>query len=174
MNKIIKWFKYDAPFTGLWNEYHNPFYIWWKCKKWFNVPYIHFYCGKVTWFFGMPISKDKYNKIFDFRMSSLGWKWKYKHVEHEWDPYIVFTFFRKWQIMWVFNYVHKNDELSFTRNIATWEAMLDMIYNDKSLNYVVKAHQWGTQDNQIIDIKNNLTWHGYFETLKDDENSSNK
>lgn len=173
MNKIIKWFKYEAPFTKLWNEYHNPFYIWWKCRKWFNVPYTHFYCGKITWFFGMPISKYKYNRVFDFRMSALGWKWKYAHVEHEWDPYIVFTVFRKWQIMWVFNYIHKDDELSNTRNIATWEAMLDMLFNNKSLNYVIKAHQWGTLDDQIIDIKNNLTWHGYLK-YKENENCSDK
>ena len=156
---------FNLPFTKVWNEYHNPFIVWWKARKWFNFPYIHFYCGKVTWFFGMPISKTKYNKVLDFRISALGWKWKYSHVEHEWDPYIVFTFFRKWQIMWVFNYVHKNDEASSTRNIATWEAMLDIVYNNKSLSYVVRNHKWLDTNGDTIDITHNLSWNGYFNYL---------
>ena len=52
--------------------------------------------------------------------------------------------------------------------------MLDILYNDKSLNYVFKAHQWKASDGRIIDIKNNLTWDGYFEVLKNDKNSSDK
>ena len=107
-------------------------------------------------------------------MSALGWKWKYEYVRHEWDPYIVITFFRKWQIMWIFNYIVKRNEDSSAINISTWEAMLDMLYNDKSLNYVFKAHKWKAPDGRIIDIKNNLTWDGYFEVLKNDKNSSDK
>lgn len=167
MNKLTRWF------THTFNEYYNPLYIWWKCRKSFNFPYIHLYCGKITWFFGMPINKYKYNKIFDFRMSALGWKWKYEYVRHEWNPYIVFTFFRKYQIMWTFSYVVKKDEESYTKNIATWEAMLDILYNNKTLNYAYKAHQWGTMDGKKIDIKDNLTWDGYFKVLLN-ENSSNK
>lgn len=151
------------PFTKVWNEYHNPFYTWWGVHKWFKSPYIHFYKGHITWFFGMPISKDKYNKIFDFRMSALGWKWKYERVEHEWDPYIAVTFFRKWQLLWIFNYVTKDDEDSRTRNIATWEAILDILYNNRPLKDVVKFHKWSyRQDdkNIIIDITDNLTQEG--------------
>ena len=132
--KLKNWFRINMPFTRLWNEYKNPFYIWWKCRKLYKFPYIHFYCGKLTWFFGMPISKYKYNKVFDFRMSALGWKCKYEHLEYEWNPYIVFTLFRKWQIIWVFNYVHRSDKLSTTRNITTWNAMLNTLFNNKSIN----------------------------------------
>ena len=108
MNKLIEWFKFDRPFCRIWNEYRNPFYVWWKCRKVFKFPYVHLYIGRVTWFFGMPIIRDIYNRIIDFRMSAVGWKLKYDNVVHEWDPYIVFTFFRKWQIMFIFNYVSSN------------------------------------------------------------------
>lgn len=120
---------FSIPFNRSWNEYKNPFYVWWKCRKYYKFPYIHFYCGKLTWFFGMPISKYKYNKIFDFTTSALGWKWGFYYPSYSYDPYIVFTFFRKWQIMWIFNYMYKNDELSSIKNIATWNAMLNMLYN---------------------------------------------
>ena len=76
--------------------------------------------------------------------------------------------------MWIFNYVTKGNKDSSTINISTWEAMLDMLYNDKSLSYVFKAHKWKAPDGRIIDIKNNLTWDGYFEVLKNDKNSSDK
>lgn len=151
------------PFTKVWNEYNNPFYTWWKVHNLFKFPYIHFRYGQITWFFGMPISKDKYNKIFDFRMSALGWKWKYEHVEHEWDPYVAITFFRKWQLLWVFNYVTKEDKDSGTRNIATWEAILDILYNNRPLRSVIKYHKWSYKlDNEsvIIDIIDNLTSEG--------------
>ena len=67
--------------------------------------------------------------------------------------------------MWVFNYVHKNDEASSTRNIATWEAMLDIVYNNKSLSYVVRNHKWLDTNGDTIDITHNLSWNGYFNYL---------
>lgn len=55
-----------------------------------------------------------------------------------------------------FNYITKDDEDSSTRNIATWEAMLDMVYNNKTLYQVVNRHQWcKSVDNrkEVITIK---------------------
>ena len=36
----------------IWNEYRNPFYIWWKCRKYFKFPNIKIHTGGLTWFFG--------------------------------------------------------------------------------------------------------------------------
>lgn len=155
MNKLTRWFKFERPFCKTWNEYRNPFYVWWKCRKVFKFPYVHLYVGRVTWFFGMPITRDIYNRVIDFRMSAVGWKLKYDSVVHEWDPYIVLTFFRKWQIMLVFNYVVKGDKMSAFRNIETWEAMLEMIHNKYTIDEVTKQHT--LQDNkELITITNNL------------------
>lgn len=153
-------------YIELFNEYYNPFYIWWKCRKWFNFPYIHFHHGSIIWTYGMPISNKYYSKFIDFRMSSLGWKTKYDMVRHEWDPYIAITFFRKYQLVWTFNYVTKEDEDSWVRNLATWEAMLDMYYHNRSIAYVVNYHKWG--GNGEIDILRNLTWTGYFKIYDKD------
>ena len=166
LKKLKNWIEY-------FNEYRNPLMPYWKVRKIFKRPKCHFMYGTKIWFFGL-ILRQHLNRIFSFRTSALGWKWKYEYVRHEWDPYIVFTLFRKWQIMWIFNYVVKGNEDSSAINIGTWEAMLDMLYNDKSLNYVFKAQQWKASDGRIIDIKNNLTWDGYFEVLKNDKNSSDK
>lgn len=154
-------------FIKHWNEYNNPFYVWWKCKDWFLSPSCHIYCGKKTWFFGLPITDRYYNKILDIRFSAVGWKWKYERIEHEWDPYIAITLFKKWQLIFIFNYVVKKDKNSGTRNIATWEAMLDIVYNNKSLCQAVNGHQWYKcpDKKEVITIKNNLSYDGFFEYL---------
>ena len=147
----------------IWNEYRNPFYIWWKCRKYFKFPSIKTYIGKLTWFFGFPIRTDYLNKFVDFRMSALGWKDKYNSPRHEWDPYISIVLFRKWQLIFTFNYAILGDDCSYTRDIATWEAMLDIVYNNKSLQQVVNEHQWCKSiDNrkEVITIKDNLTNEG--------------
>lgn len=163
---IKSWLKYHLPFTEVWNEYYNPWYVWWKCRKYFNFPYIHFYHGHAIWRFGMP---STYNRFIDFRTQAVGWKRKYERLEHEWDPYIAITFFRKWQLMWTFNYVSK-DKDSWVRNMATWEAMLDMAFDGRSLVYVVNNHQWSDD----IDIIPNLTWEGVLKYKQDNENMCNK
>lgn len=163
-------------FTKHWNEYNNPFYVWWECQDWFHRPNCHIYCGKKIWFFGLPITDRYYNKILDIRFSAIGWKWKYERIEHEWDPYISITLFKKWQLIFIFNYITKDDEDSSTRNIATWEAMLDMVYNNKTLYQVVNRHQWcKSVDNrkEVITIKDNLSYDGFFEYLIEYENMRN-
>ena len=164
-----KWWK-DR--IELFNDYYNPFYIWWKCRKWFNFPHIHFHHGHIFWHYGMPCSEEYYNKFIDFHMSALGWKTKYDSFRHEYDPYIAITFFRKWQLLWTFNYVTIEDKDSWVRNIATWEAMMDILWNKKFLSDVVDCHKWGNKGE--IDICKNLTWSGYFKYYINDETCSDK
>ena len=42
---------------NLWEEYHNPFFPWYKVRKKFPRPKAHFICGKDIWFFGIPTNK---------------------------------------------------------------------------------------------------------------------
>jgi hypothetical protein len=139
------------------NQYNNPFYIWWKVRKIFKFPKIHLYCGKITWFFGLPCRFDYYNRFIDIHTSGVGWKWKYDEPCFEWNPHIAITFFRKWQIIWVFTYYKKQ---ALALNEATWEAMLGLIYRDKDLATVVKENTWsdGTtiHDNLTKWAKNSL------------------
>lgn len=79
-------------------------------------------------------------------------------------------------MIFIFNYITKDDEDSSTRNIATWEAMLDMVYNNKTLYQVVNRHQWcKSVDNrkEVITIKDNLSYDGFFEYLIEYENMCN-
>lgn len=52
-------------FIKHWNEYKNPFYVWWKCRNWFQRPNCYIHCGKKIWFFGLPITDRYYNRILD-------------------------------------------------------------------------------------------------------------
>ena len=156
--RLSSFFKCKIPFISkLWNEYHNPWYHWWKVRKIFKRPKCHFYKGKITWFFGFPCRSNYLNSIVDIRFSSLGWKDKYSSPRHEWDPYISIVFFRKWQLLWIFNWVDKNDEYSNTRSMATWEAILDHLYYKKSIDWCKRNHVWGTfTKDERITIDNNL------------------
>lgn len=129
----------------LFNEYDNPFMPWWKVRKIFKKPKVHLYIGKKTWFFGLPIRDEYYNRIISIHTSSLGWKYKYDEVRHEWDPYIHIRLFGKWDLIWVFNYIDKNNLESSVRNIATWEAMLDYLYNNKTIEQCKDYHIWGKE-----------------------------
>lgn len=104
--KLSYFFHSKIPFISKgWNEYNNPWYVWWKCRKYFKKPkWRLFNCGKIEWFFGLPCRHDYYNRILDIKFSSLGWKDKYNSPRHEWDPYINIVFLRKWQIFWIFTY----------------------------------------------------------------------
>lgn len=146
----------------LWNEYSNPYYWWWKVREYFVRPRIHLaHVGRITWFYGLPIKYDYYNRIIDVRLSGLGWKLKYQEVRHEWNPYLALTFFRKWQLIWVWDFTSGikllNDGDS-TRSMATWEAILDIIINHKTVDQVVEEHRWlshiGNNEHSITIIPN--------------------
>ena len=135
----------------LWNEYHNPFYVWWKCRKYFTFPSIKTYIGKLTWFFGFPIRTDYLNKFVDFRISALGWKDKYDSPRHEENPLFVLKFFRwKMQLEWT-----TNDCLS---DVIYWETILDVVYYGKSMRDAIDSNTWDDLHNK----KTNLETLGYF------------
>lgn len=156
--KLSYFFDSKIPFISKnWNEYRNPFYHWWKARKYFKRPKAHFRAGKITWFFGFPCNKKYLNLILDIRFSALGWKNKYYDFRHEWDPYISIVFFRKWQLLWIFNWYDKKDENSSTRSMATWEAILDHIYGNYTIKQCIKRHVWGNlKDDTKITIHLNL------------------
>lgn len=160
--KVSYFFKYKLPFSKKWNKFHNPLYHWWKVRKYFKRPKCHKQIfGKIGWFYGLPYRNDYYNRFVDIRFSALGWKDKYNSPRHEWDPYIAITLFRKWQICWVFNWISPKDGHSGTRNMATWEAILDYIYYDFTLKEVVNNNVWSScfkkQGEKEITIVENLT-----------------
>ena len=162
-SKVAYFFKYKIPFVSKgWYEWHFPYYHWWKARKYFKRPKAHFIFAKYFWTYGLPVNRKYYNPIIDIEFSGLGWKTKYDEYRHEWDPMINIVLFRKWHIMWVFNWINK-DEDSTTASMATWEAMLDYLYRHKTLKWVVDNHRWGhgiNEDSHIITIHRNLTKKG--------------
>ena len=150
LKNLIKKLKY-------FNEYSNPFYCWWKVRKIFKRPKCHLYIGKRTWFFGLPILTNYYNRFISIHISNVGWKWKYDEVRHEWDPYIQIRLFRTWDIILLFNWVTTSNTV--TQSIATWEAILDYLYNNKTIEQCINNHVWRSvigKDTHIITIKENI------------------
>lgn len=121
------------------DAYNNPYYYWWKVRKFWKIPKLHLaHIGKITWFYGLPCRYDYYNRIFDVRLSGLGWKDKDDSPRFEWDPYLCFTFFRKWQIIFIWNfcrYFMKKEDPTYYRlsSEQTWETILYMTNYDKNI-----------------------------------------
>lgn len=157
MRRIKNYFKYRTIFSKYWRESHIPLYQWYRARDKFKKPNCHFSFGKPSWFFGWYADSRYMNPIIDIYSSSLGWKDKYNSPRHEWDPFFAITFFRRYRLMWMWNYVSDpSDSGEYTRNVATWEAILDYIYYNKSIEWVRNNHIWLNQDNSEITIDKNL------------------
>ena len=153
--RLSYFFKYQLPFSKGWNTYHNPWYHWWKARKYFKRPKAHFLFTKNFWTFGLPCRRDYYNPILSINFDALGWKDKYNSPRHEWDPMINIVFFRTWHLIWIFNWVDKTDDHSNTRSAATWEAILDYLYYSVPNDQLSKNHIWMCED-EIITINQNM------------------
>lgn len=146
------------------NEYNNPYYWWWKVRKFWKMPKIHLaHIGKITWRFGLPCSIESYNRIFDCAISGLGWKDKYDEPRFEWDPYLCFTFFRKWQIIFVWNYCSyfinaKYEIMEIETSQHTWESILWMAnYNQPTPKDPIIGHyNHGVWVQEVIPVSKNL------------------
>ena len=138
----------------IWNDYHNPLYIWWKCRKYFKFPQIKFYVGKPIWFFGFPL-KNYINRFIDIRFKALGWKTKWGDFRHEWNPYISLILFNKLEFLITFGYWGKHTEMC--RDIATWEAMLCYLYKNIPVDRLSKTHRW-VGSNSLTTIEENVKW----------------
>lgn len=162
--KLLYFFHSKIPFLSPgWNEYRNPWYHWWKARKYFKRPKAHFLFRKNFWTFGLPIRRDYYSPVIDIGFHALGWKDKWDSPRHEWDPMICITFFRTWHLLWIFNWATKHKKDSITGSMATWEAILDYTRYDKSLSYVVDNHIWSYDrdgEKVYISIVPNMTREG--------------
>lgn len=162
--KLSYFFHSKIPFLSPgWNEYRNPWYHWWKARKYFKRPKAHFLFRKNFWTFGLPIRRDYYSPVIDIGFHALGWKDKWDSPRHEWDPMICITFFRTWHLLWIFNWATKHKKDSITGSMATWEAILDYTRYDKSLSYVVDNHIWSYDrdgEKVYISIVSNMTREG--------------
>lgn len=160
--KLSYFFHSKIPFLSPgWNEYCNPWYHWWKARKYFKRPKAHFLFRKNFWTFGLPIRRDYYSPVIDIGFHALGWKDKWDSPRHEWDPMICITFFRTWHLLWIFNWATKHKKDSITGSMATWEAILDYTRYDKSLSYVVDNHIWSCDGEKVyISIVPNMTREG--------------
>lgn len=162
--KLSYFFHSKIPFLSPgWNEYRNPWYHWWKARKYFKRPKAHFLFRKNFWTFGLPVRRDYYSPVIDIGFHALGWKDKWDSPRHEWDPMICITFFRTWHLLWIFNWATKHKKDSITGSMATWEAILDYTRYDKSLSYVVDNHIWSYDrdgEKVYISIVPNMTREG--------------
>lgn len=143
----------------------NPYYDWWKVYKYWKIPKIHLaHIGKITWWYGLPISDKYYNKRFDIKISSLGKKDKMGSPRFEYNPYLCFTLFRTWQLIFIWNFVpyfkkDKNYDYELASEL-TWETIVWMTEYDKNLSEAIKCAGFWEYDSKKVTQIINLTRYG--------------
>lgn len=154
--------QYKIPFVWKWNKRHNPYYEWWKVRKYFKPPKPHILIGKKIWFYGLPIADCYYNKWITCKWQGLGWKPKYDEVRHEWNPMFWICWRKKWFFIVMFTY--GNDSIS---NMGTWECLLSMLYNNTAFSDAVRNYEWPQ-----CPIVSNLTKYGLKKYYEERQNST--
>lgn len=133
-------------------------------EEWYyGTPKAHFLFRKKFWTFGLPARRDYYNPVIDIGFHALGWKDKWDSPRHEWDPMICITFFRTWHLLWIFNWAVKEEKNSITKSMATWEAILDYSYYNKTIDQAIDNHVWSYEEDgekKYITIISNMTKKG--------------
>ena len=169
--KSIYWylsyfFGYRMPFSKGWNEYRNPLYHWWKMRKYFKRPKIHFFTRKYFYTFGCPARRDWYNPIISFHTTAVGWKEKYDTPRFEWNPMVQIVFFRKYHLVWYICWNKKSSNFDeVTKNQATWEALLGMLYFNQTIKQARNSNVWESERGKIY-IDSNLTKYALDEISK--------
>lgn len=124
-----------------WNAYNNPFYYWWKVRKYYKFKY-KWVIGKYQWVFGDYLYRHR-PKVY-FQCMGLGWKSKYDSYRFEWAPFILFKFF-SWQIRFVVG------PLDVPSPDIYWESILE--FTDKtdkrSFKEIIDSHVWRDNDKKL-------------------------
>ena len=122
-----------------WNEYNNPFYYWWKVRKYYRF-FFKIVTGKYYWIFGDRIRMPK---VY-FKCKGLGWKPKYDQYRFEWSPYILFKFFN-WHIRLIIGPIDSVSPFIY------WESILE--FTDKtdkrSFYEIINSHVWKDGDTKL-------------------------
>lgn len=131
------------------NLYKNPFYHWWKVRKYFKF-YRKSYSGKYGWIFGDYFSWNK--KKFVLATSALGYKWKYDSARFEHPPFFLLKIGN-----WHFRIIYGPIEESH----IYWETILMFLdkEHDYSLYNCVESNTWESlnSDTKLRKRKNAYT-----------------
>ena len=128
-------------FIKYWNEYNNPFYYWWKVRKYYKFK-CKLFIGKYYWLFGDYIRMPK---VY-FTCQGLGWKTKYDEYRFEWSPYILFRFFN-WQIRFI---IGPTEAVSAD---IYWESILEFTdkFEKRSFYEIINSHTWRDDNHPKLD-----------------------
>ena len=111
---------------------------WWRCRKYFKFPGVTFYFVKNY----VPFVYHKWNegknilsRIIFIQYVPLQWKIKNELNCFEQEPFIDIEIFRRWH----FGIRFSNGKYNLD---AYWEAILDHLYDGKSLSDSVSDNSW--------------------------------
>lgn len=130
--KIEEWF-------NIWIE--NPFKTWWKARKYFKRPKIHFTFHLVHIYGPYPYATYyRLGKILDISANDVMWKDKYDTPRHERSPYIFICLFRKFGLSITTRIDYYNEFGEVERgDMYYWEYLLNYLYYNKDL---LSFSQW--------------------------------
>jgi len=144
----------------------NPFKTWWKARKYFKLPCLHFhkvgniFRKKIHTRFGDYVdhginicpyaSYDGIGKIVDVFVDDVMWKDKWDSPRHERNPIIWILLFRRIGFCITFNVTFKG-ELGEIENgdMYYWEFLLNYLYYHHSLKTALFASGGWTRDSKL-------------------------
>lgn len=161
INKIRLWFIEK-------NIYHNPFYHWWKVKKYFVMPKFYFVCGKYSGYGGLPVWN--HYSIINFYCRSLYWDDKFNLPYYKASPIVCFIFknpitYKKYWVGLILKYsdsFEKNMMFNDIAEVISWETILNVLYYNKTIDEAIELNSWSIFDKNCekveykIDAKNIL------------------
>lgn len=118
-----------------WDSYKNPLRTIWRCRKWFKMPKIKFWCYKFY------KQKNDNTPFIHFQSRDVVWKPKFDTPRHEYDPMIRFIFFRLFclDIKFTYDDVYIND--------STYEQMIwTAYYCDYDIKNAYRSWPWYNPD----------------------------
>lgn len=143
LNKYV-YIKLENPLKT-WKEVRNIFRkpsikINFFINSYYNCPYMNKYC--------IP-------KILCIQSNDVSWKWKWREIRYEKDPYIWVCFFRKFGFSINYKILYKNELGENTDGgLYYWEYLLRYLYMD---NRNLKAPDIWTEDSKLCRISKDKT-----------------
>lgn len=149
------WYNTSNSYISYWIE--NPLKTWWKARKYFKRPKIHFHFSREKFY--------RIGKIIDINISDIQWKDKYNSPRHEISPKISIILFRRFEFSILF-YIYYIDEFGDKRNgdMEYWEYLLNWLYYKKKKT--LKCYSGWISDSKLYQ---KITKYGDSELGTEDE-----
>lgn len=162
-----------------------PLRSWWKVRKWYKMPKIHFYIGRMEkkkkcekeeesfpvelgYFYFMSQDYLKWSNILGITFDSydVGWKWKYHQIRYESNPFasIIFGTNIKYAFQIAIWFTAPKVKAIYNRNASKGNMRYATVHDDDYWETLLKTlHKYNEDFEKMCEEKAFDHWIGYSE-----------